>query len=105
MLAAERLQVSKHDTPAVTGSVQWTGMRERSPGIIIRLAAWMRGGKLVWLRDFQGDVYCSIATLDAFGGASAPVYWFAKVGNCVLLPDGTVCRKSSSSYVREWKWA
>jgi hypothetical protein len=77
-------------------------MRPPRAGFWIRLFAWLRGGEVVWIIDFQGDVKASIAQVNAFGGAWCHVYWFNKIGRCQLNPDGKVDRRSESFYVHEW---
>ncbi len=81
------------------------GLAPKRASLIVRLFAWVRGGRPVCLEDFTGETYFTIAELDAFGKLRAPVYWFFGVGDCVLLADGRVCGRSASSYVKRWVWA
>lgn len=32
----------------------------------------------------------------------APIYWFNRIGEVILLPDGTIDHKSESSYIDAW---
>lgn len=80
-------------------------MRAGRVGLMVRLFAWLRGGRVVWLMDFQGQPYQSIAIHDPFGGMWCPVHWFWKVGGCRLMPDGSVHQRSESKYIEAWKFA
>ncbi len=75
------------------------------PGIWIRLAAWQKGGKVVWLQDHQLKPYLTIALPDPFGGWYCHVYCLTRVGHCKLLPDGGIDPQSESFYIKRWKWA
>lgn len=95
------------NTETTEGSRPVAGQVERPvrPGLMVRLFAFLRGGEVVWIQDFQGRTLASIAYVDAFGGAWCPVYWFWRVGRCQLLEDGTVDPRSESSYVKRWRRA
>jgi hypothetical protein len=63
------------------------------------LWAKLTGGKLVWLRDMDGEVTLSIARRDPWGDLSAKRYWPSHIRTVRLLPDGKV----DGRYVKEWK--
>lgn len=65
------------------------------------LQAKLTGGKLVWLRDHDGEVNLAIAYEDAFGGLRAERWWPFRIDAALLLPGGSVCRPC---YVKEWKY-
>lgn len=77
-------------------------MRTMRFPLIVRLKAYLVGGECVWLRDFQGEVYASIARIDPFGHMSAPSYPLTGVGHHVLLSGGKV---EERSYMKEWRFA
>lgn len=61
--------------------------------------AKITGGKLVWLKDIDGEITKSIAYESPFGDLIAQRYYFR--GRWVeLLPDGTI----EGSYVKNWKY-
>lgn len=68
--------------------------------MIMRIWAWLTGGELVYLRDFDGEVSESIAYTNAWGEKSAYRYWATKIHHVCLLPDGTV---QQPNYVKEWR--
>jgi hypothetical protein len=68
----------------------------------LRLFAVLFGWELVWLRDFQNEVYLTKVNYGPWG-KWAYVYPFLKIGNVSLNDDGTCGGKSS--YVEKWKWA
>lgn len=70
--------------------------------MFIRLWAFLTGGKLVWLKDFDGETALSIARVDEFGEMRAERHWPFKIRTCVLLEDGVV---AGSHYVHFWKYA
>ena len=65
--------------------------------------AWagLTGGKLVWLRDSDGECTLSIARTDPFGVMYAERWWPFRVRRVRLLPEGVV----DGGYVVEWKYA
>lgn len=67
-----------------------------------KLIAFLTGGVPVILEDFQFEEYKTIAYQTKFG-FKCHVYWLTKTGDCKLLEDGTVDRKSVSSYIHYWK--
>ena len=67
--------------------------------MIKRLWSFITGGKLVWLRDFDGELSLSIARIDPWGKMTAKRYWPYNIKTVELLPDGTV----DGAYVRFWK--
>ena len=70
--------------------------------MILRLLAWWRKGQIVWLRDFQGRSYRTVARKDPWGELVAPVYASTNTGHVVLLPDGKIGAESESSYITAW---
>lgn len=72
------------------------------PGLIVRFFALLWGGEVVWLKDWEGEVYQSIAMRDAFGGMYCYVHWFNRIGRCQLLNDGTVDPCSPANYIKKW---
>lgn len=97
--------MAQSDTPGLVGSMEMVGLQPERVGLLVRLFAWLRGGEVVWILDFQGRARVTIAQMDAFGGAWCPVYWFTKTGRCQLKADGTVDQRSESSYVKQWRRA
>lgn len=69
--------------------------------MIIRLWAFLTRRRLVWLRDHDGDVTLSIATIDPWGDMVAERHWPYKIRSVRLLPDGKV---APDCYVKEWKY-
>lgn len=69
---------------------------------MIWIFAFLLRGRVVWIKDFQGEAYKSIAYKNPFG-MWCRVYWLWAVGHCVLLDDGTVDPRSGSSYIKEWR--
>ncbi len=55
--------------------------------------------KLVWLRDFRGEIALRIKRKYPFGGYYACWYDFG-IGTAILNEDGTC---GGASYVKEWK--
>lgn len=68
--------------------------------MIREIWAYLTGGTLVVLEDFQGDCYETIAYKNAFGKMTARVFWFTCVGRVVLRDDGTCY--GQSSYIERW---
>lgn len=54
----------------------------------------------VWLLDFQGEEYLSIARQGHSGGLWAYVYPFTRIGHVVLNDDKTC--SGCSSYITKW---
>lgn len=54
------------------------------------------------LVDFQNEKYYTIAKKMPNGTLTAPVYYWAGVGNVTLNDDGTIDKKSESSYIDFW---
>lgn len=72
---------------------------------LLRFWALLFGGEVVFLEDHQGEIYQTIARRTPFNTLVCPVFFFTKVGKCVLLEGGEVDRKSPSHYIRRWKAA
>lgn len=70
--------------------------------MIMRVWAKLTGGRLVWLKDHDGEVTLSIARVTVFGDIVAKRYWPFKIRQCVLMPDGSV---RGGAYVHFWKYA
>lgn len=73
----------------------------------VRLNAWLRGARLVWLLHFDDDVTLSYAVQieHPWKGTRwvAYRYPFNKVGQVFLEEDGTC--SGPASYIENWKWA
>lgn len=67
--------------------------------MIIRIWAFLTGGRLVWLRDHDGTVTLSIAHETPFGDLIAERYWPNKTRTVKLRPNGSV----DGAYVEQWK--
>lgn len=67
--------------------------------MFIRLWAFMTGGRLVWLKDADGEIKLTIAYTDPWGELRAERYWPNRVRSVRLLPDGRV----DGAYVVAWK--
>lgn len=56
----------------------------------------------VELIDMDLVRYYTLAHVDTDGNLVSPVYWGTGTGKCMLLPNGTVDRRSPSGYVYFW---
>lgn len=54
--------------------------------------------------DIQKDCYYTIASANAQGIWTAPVYWFNETGQLILCPNGVVDPLCPSSYVYFWEF-
>jgi hypothetical protein len=72
------------------------------PGLLMRLWAWLSGGRAVWLSDYENKLRFSIERVRPDGLREAPVYWVTGVGSCILLEGGKVDPSCKSSYVKRW---
>lgn len=62
----------------------------------------LTGQRLVYLRDFDGEVTLTFERKTPFGYSTAKRWWPYWVGESViLLPDGQV---KQPHYVKEWKY-
>ena len=75
------------------------------PSIFMRLLAKCRGGKLVWLEDFEDERYLTIAAEDKYHELICPVYPLSGVGKVKLPPGGKIHPKSLSPYITQWRYA
>ena len=78
------------------------GVRGRVPrkGVsVIELWAFMTRQKVVYLKDFDGEVTKTVAKKTPFGYV-AKRHWPFNVRNVLLLEDGTV---GNGGYVESWK--
>jgi len=66
--------------------------------MIAALWAKLTGGKLVWLRDYDGQVTLSIARRDPWGEMRAERWWPWRIRSVRLLEGGRV----DGGYVKEW---
>lgn len=74
--------------------------------MIINIVAWLTRGRVVYLRDMEGDIYKSIAYTDAFGFLSCRVFPLCGVGRVFLLAHGKADgSQSRCSFIKEWKYA
>lgn len=62
-----------------------------------KIWAFLTGGKVVWLQDFDGQLTRSIAYPAGFGKMQASRMMFTS--KVTLNPDGTT---SAKSYVKSW---
>jgi len=83
---------------------QFPKLRAR-PGLLVRIYAFLTGGEVIWIKDFQGKVRSTVAYMNGFGSPWCHVYWFTKAGHCVLRANGTVDPRSQSFHVDYWKKA
>lgn len=67
--------------------------------MIKRIWAFLTGGRLVWLKDVDGEVTLAIAYTDAWGELIAERHFPWSILKVRLLPDGTV----DGCYVKAWK--
>lgn len=69
--------------------------------MIIKIIAFLNGGKAVTLVDFRNEVYRTIAKKSKIDNEwHAPVYWFYNIGDVILNADGTT--GGLSRYIRRW---
>lgn len=68
--------------------------------MIIRLWCFLTRGRLVWLRDYDGDYRLSIARKSPFGPLMAERHWPWSIRRVTLNDDGSV---SNGCYVVAWK--
>lgn len=66
--------------------------------MIKELWAKLTGGKLVWLRDLDGEVTLAIARRDPWGDMRAERWWPFRIRCVRLLPGGKV----DGGYVTDW---
>jgi hypothetical protein len=71
--------------------------------MIARLLSALGLVKGIMLEDFQGQVYYTWERKGVSRNV-CHVYPIFKVGNCLLNSDGTVDPRSSSSYIKYWKY-
>jgi len=68
------------------------------------LWAKLTGGKLVWLRDHDGETTLAIARRDPWGDLFAERHWPFSIKLVRLADDGTVTEHSGRTcYVRQWR--
>lgn len=66
-----------------------------------RLWAFATGGRLVWLRDHDGEVTLTVAQKDPWGDWYAKRWWpWSNLGYVQLLPNG---KTRGATYVEDWK--
>jgi len=72
--------------------------------MILSILSFLTGRKIVWLEDFQGDLYrtIEIKSHPISGKRCAYVYWFEKIKLVTLNDDGTVGPKSC--YIEKWRY-
>lgn len=64
-----------------------------------KIIAGILGMKVVYLLDHDGEVTCRLARLTPFGSTAWRMSRVFRVGQVLLLPDGTV---RGASYVTNW---
>jgi hypothetical protein len=67
--------------------------------IVKRIWSKLTGGRLVWLRDFDGRVTLAIARIDPWGDLVAERWWPWRIQTVRLLTDGKV---DGALYVEDW---
>ena len=75
---------------------------------VLRLLAYISGGKLVELTDMWGRIYHSIACAKPGYYYKSWIYFITRVGPIILYSDGSVKKIEGStlisSYVKKWKF-
>jgi hypothetical protein len=71
----------------------------------LRLLALWRGGYPVWLTDWHGNDWPSIAKRIANGRHLAPVFPWSQIGETFLEHAGTIAPDSESNYIVTWRRA
>jgi len=66
---------------------------------VIRIWAFLTNGRLIYLRDFDGETALSIAYVNQWGELCAKRFWPFSIRTVRLLPDGIV----DGGYVKNWK--
>jgi len=56
----------------------------------------------VELISYNASSKFSIAKYSKNGELHAAEHWETNIGNCILLPDGTICATSSSTHIYYW---
>ena len=69
--------------------------------MLLEIISFFTGRKIVYLEDFEGEVYKTIEERNPFGTRTAYIFPFVRVGCRTLNDDGTV----SNSYIKRWKYA
>ena len=72
--------------------------------IILKIFAFILGGNVVALQDFQGESSLSISFVDPFDIRYCRAYFLTGVGHCVLLDGGKVSEECESSYIKTWRF-
>lgn len=70
--------------------------------MIKRIWSILTGGRLVWLKDIDGEVTLAIARQSPFGGMFAERRWPFKIRTVELLDGGLI---GGDSYVEQWVYA
>jgi len=68
--------------------------------LLMQLSILIYGGRLVWLKDDDGEVAMSIARVDPWGDMYADRWWPSRQRIVKLMPEGNVV----GSYVVQWKF-
>lgn len=69
--------------------------------MIKRIWSILTGGRLVWLKDCDGQVTLAISRKSPFGGIVAERHWPFAIRTVELLDDG----KADGGYVAQWVYA
>lgn len=67
---------------------------------IRRLVALLLGWRVVWLRDYDGEVVCRLAKPTPYGMMAYRMSRLFGISPVILLPGGKV---TGASYVHEWR--
>ena len=68
---------------------------------MLKIISLLTGRKIIYLQDFQGEIYRTIEKKTPFG-KTAYVYWFTKTGQVILNENGTTSGRAS--YIEKWKY-
>jgi len=80
-------------------------IKEQSPSILLKVFCLIFRKKIVKLIDYEKKVRFSFARFGCYcGKIHCNVYWFTKVGDCILNLDGTVDRDSESFHIYFWSF-
>lgn len=91
--------------PPESDESPWPPKRPIGVALPQRIDAFLRRGRLVWLRDYDEVHALAVAVTDAEGVRYAYRIWPC-YRRLVLEDDGTVfCDDEKAKYVRHWIWA
>ena len=84
-------------------------IKVEKPSIFLRLFCFLFKKELIKIYAVKGCTEPFHFTYIRKGCVECPndhccVYWLQQIGDCILLPDGTVDDKSESSYIYKWEY-